>query len=166
MYIAILAVSRLTRPSAKLCYSLRTEKNITFLHWALKIVTTWSILGAYVLPFFLVPHTVHPLLGWFLYLLGSAALCSVVVNSLFLPPLAVYTPWLGFIGALGVMAFPWYSDGVVRALTLFAYTFCAAPFLWAAVGKVTSSLQALVEKDGCFARSGESPQLPQFSKLY
>ncbi|CAA6656143.1 unnamed protein product [Spirodela intermedia] len=99
-------------------------------------------------PFFLVPRTVHPLLGWSLYLLGSAALASVVFNALLLPPLAVLTPWLGISGALAVMAFPWYPDGLVRALAMMG------------------SLHALVEREAYFPRLGESPQAPQFSKLY
>lgn len=167
MYVAIMAVTRLARPSSsKLCYNLRTEKNFAFLHWVLRIVTVWSILAAYAAPFFLVPRTVHPLLGWSLYLLGSAALASVVFNALLLPPLAVLTPWLGIAGALAVMAFPWYTDGLVRALAVFAYAFCCAPFLWAAMTKMMGSLHALVERDAYFPRLGESPQAPQFSKLY
>ena len=90
----------------------------------LKFVALWSILAAYTTPFFIIPPTVHPLLGWPLYLLGVFALCSIAVNAFLLPMLPVLMPWLGITGALIVMAFPWYSDGVVRALCVFGYAFC------------------------------------------
>ncbi|XP_078448140.1 putative glucuronosyltransferase PGSIP8 [Wolffia australiana] len=161
IYIAIMAAAKVGRPSSgKLCYGLRGEK------WALRSVTAWSIIAAYTAPFFLVPRTVHPVLGWSLYLLGSAALCAVVVGLLGLPAMAVLTPWLGFCGALGVMAVPWYADGVVRALAVLAYAFCCAPVLWAAGVKVMGSLHTLAEREGHFLWLGESPQLPQSSKLY
>ncbi|MQM05814.1 hypothetical protein Taro_038627 [Colocasia esculenta] len=168
MYMAIMAVTRLVRPSlSKLCYNRRPEKNFAFLHSMLRAVAMWSILAAYTFPFFLIPRTVHPLLGWSLYLLGSAALASAVTNAMLLPALAVLTPWMGIFGALAVMAFPWYSDGVVRALAVFAYAFCCAPFAWAAMVKVVGSLQVLLEREAYFPRLGESPlQQPEFSKLY
>ncbi|XP_077235432.1 putative glucuronosyltransferase PGSIP8 [Tasmannia lanceolata] len=166
MYLVIMAVTRLARPNlSKLCYR-RQEKSITCLHTILKTVAFWAILAAYMVPFFLIPRTVHPILGWMLYLLGSAALSSVVINAFILPTLPVLTPWLCIVGTLGVMVFPWYSDGVVRALSVFGYAFCVAPLLWGSVQKVVTCLQVSLEREGFFPRLGESPQLPEFTKLY
>lgn len=163
-----MAVTRLARPSlSKLCYNRRPEKTTAFLLTILKLAAMWSMLAAYTVPFFLIPCTVHPLFGWSLYLLGSFALSSIVINVFLLPPFAVLTTWLGLLGALLVMAFPWYSDGVMRALTLFAYAFCCAPVAWASLVKVMGSLQILVEREVFFPRLGEpAAQTAEFSKLY
>lgn len=167
MYLAIMIVTRLARPSlSKLCYNRRPEKSIVFLHAMLKVAAMWSIVAAYTVPFFLIPRTVHPLLGWSLYLLGSSALASIVINAFLLPALAVLTPWLGILGALFVLACPWYSDGIVRALSVFGYACCCAPFLWASLTKVIMSLHIVLEREGFFPRLGESVQLPESSKLY
>ncbi|KAJ6809194.1 putative glucuronosyltransferase PGSIP8 [Iris pallida] len=166
-YLVIMAATRMARPSlSKLCYNRRPEKSLSFLHAALKAAAVWSILAAYAVPFLLIPRTVHPLLGWSLYLLGSVALASVVINVLLLPALAVLTPWIGVVGTLSVMAWPWYPDGVVRALSVFAYAFCCAPFLWACSKKIMGSLQQLLERDSFFPRLGECTQPPELSKLY
>ncbi|XP_072986867.1 putative glucuronosyltransferase PGSIP8 [Typha latifolia] len=167
LYMGVIAVTRLARPSlSKLCYNRRPEKDTAFLHSMLKVAALWSMLAAYTVPFFLIPRTVHPLLGWSLYLLGSSALASIVINVFLLPPLAVLTALLEIAGALFVLAFPWYSNGVIRALALFAYSVCAAPLLWASLAKIMASLQILIEREAFFPRLGESTQTPEFNKLY
>ncbi|KAJ3706722.1 hypothetical protein LUZ61_010427 [Rhynchospora tenuis] len=168
LYVGIIAVTRLARPSlSKLCYNRRPEKNTSFLLSMLKVATLWSMLAAYTVPFFLIPRTIHPLLGWPLYLLGSAALNSIVINVFLLPPLAVLTTWLGLLGALFVMAYPYYSDGLVRALVVFMYAFCCSPVVWASLVKIMGSLQVLVEREAYFPRLGEpTPPTAEFTKLY
>jgi len=160
-------MTRLARPSfSKLCYR-RSDKSINLVHNSLKIVALWCILAAYVTPFFIIPHTVHPLLGWILYLLGTFALCSIAINVFLLPMLPVLVPWLGIVGALMVMAFPWYPDGVVRALTVFVYAFCSAPFLWTSTVRVVASLQLSLEREAFLpARLVESSSNSWFNKLY
>lgn len=165
LYIGVIVVSRLARPSlSKLCYNRRMEKNTTFVLTTLRVVVAFSILAAYIIPFFLIPRTVHPLLGWPLYLLGSFSLCSLVISVFLLHPLAVLTIWFGLIGTLFVMAFPWYMNGVVRALAVFAYAFFCAPLVWASLVKIMSSLQILIERDAY--RLGEPNQTVEFTKLY
>ncbi|KAJ4746719.1 Nucleotide-diphospho-sugar transferases superfamily protein [Rhynchospora pubera] len=168
LYVGIIAVTRLARPSlSKLCYNRRPEKSTSFLLSMLKVATLWSMLAAYTVPFFLIPRTIHPLLGWPLYLLGSAALNSIVINVFLLPPLAVLTTWLGLVGALFVMAYPYYSDGLVRALVVFMYAFCCSPVVWASLVKIMGSLQVLVEREAYFPRLGEpNPPTAEFTKLY
>ncbi|KAL6007835.1 hypothetical protein ACLOJK_033338 [Asimina triloba] len=145
MYLTIMVVTRLARRNlTKLYY--RQDKSITCLQAVLKIAAMWVILVAYTVPFFLIPRTLHPILGWSLYLLGSAALSSVVVNSFLVPALPVFVPWFGIIGALAVMAFPWYSNGVVRALAVFGYAFCYAPLAWGSMQKVMACLQVSFER--------------------
>jgi hypothetical protein len=165
LYVGVIAVTRLARPSlSKMCYNRRMEKSTMFLLSLLRVVAAWSILAAYTIPFFLVPRTVHPLLGWPLYLLGSCSLSSIVINIFLLHPLHVLTTWFGIIGALFVMACPWYLNGVVRALAVFAYAFCCAPLIWASLVKTMSSLQVLIERDAF--RLGEPNQSAEFTKLY
>ncbi|XP_074569614.1 putative glucuronosyltransferase PGSIP8 [Curcuma longa] len=167
MYVGIIAITRLARPSlSKLCYNRRPEKSIAILHTTLKIAAFWSMVAAYSVPFFLIPRTVHPLFGWSLYMLGVASLSSIVINVFLLPPLPVLTVLLGMLGSLFVMAFPWYPDGVIRALTVFAYAFCYSPIAWASLMKVTGSLQNLVEREVFFPRLGESTEMSEFNKLY
>jgi len=165
LYIGVIAVTRLARPSlSKMCYNRRMEKSTMFLLSLLRVVVAWSILAAYTIPFFIIPRTVHPLLGWPLYLLGSFSLSSIVINIFLLHPFSVLTTWFGIIGALFVMSFPWYLNGVVRALAVFAYAFCCAPLVWASLVKTMSSLQVLVERDAF--RLGEPNQNAEFTKLY
>jgi len=165
LYIGVIAVTRLARPSlSKMCYNRRMEKSTMFLLSLLRVVVAWSILAAYTIPFFIIPRTVHPLLGWPLYLLGSFSLSSIVINIFLLHPFSVLTTWFGIVGALFVMSFPWYLNGVVRALVVFAYAFCCAPLVWASLVKTMNSLQVLVERDAF--RLGEPNQNAEFTKLY
>lgn len=167
IYLGIIAVTRVARPNlSKLCYNRRPEKSVLFIHSMLKVVVMWCVIAAYAVPFFLVPRTIHPILGWLLYLLGVGSLTSIAINSFLLPPLPVLTPWLVILGVLGVMACPWYPDGVVRALAVFAFSFCSAPVLWIQMTRVMGGLQALIDREAFFARSGESAQLSEFNKLY
>ncbi|XP_010542207.1 PREDICTED: putative glucuronosyltransferase PGSIP8 [Tarenaya hassleriana] len=146
-YVGIIVVTRLARPTfSKLCHR-RSDRNLFALQISFKMVAVISILAAYVLPFLTIPQTVHPLMGWSLYLIGSLALSSIAINALLLPVVAVLTPWLGIIGALVMMGLPWYPDGVVRALAVFGYAFCCAPFVWVSMVKVTSHLQVMIEKE-------------------
>ncbi|KAI0488278.1 hypothetical protein KFK09_028106 [Dendrobium nobile] len=167
VYLGIIAVTRLARPNlSKLCYNRRPEKSLLFLHSILKVAVAWSLIATYTVPFFLIPRTVHPVLGWSVYLLGAAALASIAINSFLLSPLSVLTPWFGILGALGVMAFPWYSDGVVRALAVFAYSFCCAPVVWIQLVRMMSSLHMLLEREAFFPRLGETTLMSEFNKLY
>ncbi|KAJ8769050.1 hypothetical protein K2173_024046 [Erythroxylum novogranatense] len=154
VYLGIIAVTRLARPSiSKLCYR-RNDKNISFIQVGLKLLAIWSILAAYVVPFFVIPCTIHPILGWGLYLLGSFALSSVTINAFMLPTLQVLTPWVGISGVLLVMACPWYASGIIRALAIFGYAFCCAPFVWLSLVKVMACLQASVEREVFFPKLG------------
>ncbi|KAI9173808.1 hypothetical protein LWI28_006865 [Acer negundo] len=166
LYLGVIAVTQLARPSIpKLCYR-RGDKNVSLIQTGLKLIAIWCILAAYIIPFFLVPRTLHTVLGWSLYLLGSFALSSVAVNSFLLPMLPVMVPWLLIVGTLLVMTCPWYSDGIVRALSVFGYAFCSAPVLWVSFSRIVSSLQVSLERETFFPRLGESPPPPGFNKLY
>ncbi|KAJ4784610.1 Nucleotide-diphospho-sugar transferases superfamily protein [Rhynchospora pubera] len=167
LYISIIIVTKLVKPAcSKLCYNRRPEKWSAFMQGMLKVLVLWSMLATYTVPFFLIPRTVHPLMGWPLYLLGTLSLAIVVASFFVLPSLAVLTTWIGLAGSLFVMAYPWYSNGIVRALTLFGYAFCAAPFVWASMVKIMDSLQTHLEREPFFPRLGEVAQGTEFSKLY
>lgn len=166
IYLGIMAMTRLARPNiTKLCYR-RIEKNTALLQTGLKFIAIWSIIVAYIVPFFTIPCTVHPLVGWALYLLGSFAITSITINVFQLPMLSVLALWIGIFGALLVMAFPLYPDGIVRALCVFGYAFCFAPFAWISLVKVMSSLQVSLERDAFFPKLGESSPPSGFNKLY
>ncbi|GJX84846.1 putative glucuronosyltransferase PGSIP8 [Tanacetum coccineum] len=167
LYLGIIAVTRLARPSlSKLCYR-GAEKTTTTIQTILKAIAIFSIFVSYTLPFLLVPHTIHPILGWTLYLLGSFALSCIATNAFLLPMLRVLTLWVGIVGALIVMAYPWYNDGVVRALSIFAYAFFVAPILWISMVKIGSSLHISLEREAFLpSRITESTQPPSFNKLY
>ncbi|KAM7273978.1 hypothetical protein ACFE04_028642 [Oxalis oulophora] len=144
----------------------RVEKNISILQTSLKITAMWLIFAAYVIPFFVIPHTIHPVTGWSLYLLGSFALCSIAINVFLLPMLPVLGPWIGIFGSLLVMAYPWYSNGIIRALSVFGYAFCAAPVVWVSLVKIMNSLQMTLERENFFPRLGETILPSSFNKLY
>lgn len=166
LYLGIIAVTRLARPNlSKLCYR-RTDRNSSVVHAGMKLLAMWSILAAYVLPFFIIPCTIHPVVGWALYLLGSFALCSIAINAFMLPMLHVLTPWLGIFGVLLVMACPWYPDGVIRALAVFGYAFCFAPLAWVSLVKIMTCLQLSLEREVFFPILGESSPPSGFNKLY
>ncbi|KAI4303250.1 hypothetical protein MLD38_038903 [Melastoma candidum] len=165
-YLAMIAMTRLARPNfSKLC-NRRADKSTSFMQVSLKVLAIWFILAAYVVPFLLIPHTIHPLVGWSLYLLGSFALLSIAINAFLLPMVTVLVPWFGIAGVLFVMAYPWYMDGVVRALAVFGYAFCCAPFVWASLVKVMASLQASIERDTFLPRiTGEALPTTEPNKL-
>ncbi|KAI3799946.1 hypothetical protein L1987_35252 [Smallanthus sonchifolius] len=143
LYLGIIAITRLAHPSlTNICYR-GEDMNITIIQTSLKAIAILSIIISYMLPFILVPHTIHPILGWITYLLGSFALSCIATNVFHLPMLPVMTPLLAIIGVLIVMACPWYTDGVVRALSVFAYAFCASPVLWTAMGKIVNNSAAV-----------------------
>lgn len=166
LYLGIIAVTRLARPNlSKLCYR-RTDRNSSVVHAGMKLLAIWSILAAYVLPFFIIPCTIHPVVGWALYLLGSFALCTIAINAFMLPMLHVLTPWLGIFGVLLIMACPWYPDGVIRALAVFGYAFCFAPLAWVSLVKIMTCLQLSLEREVFFPILGESSPPSGFNKLY
>lgn len=167
IYLGIIAITRLARPSlTKLCHR-GADKNMTIIQTSIKAIAILSILISYILPFLLIPHTIHPILGWTLYLLGSFALSCIATNVFLLPMLHVLIPWLGIIGVLLVMACPWYNDGVVRALSVFAYAFCAAPVLWISMGKIRSALNISLKREAFLpSKLTDSTQPTGFNKLY
>ncbi|KAL8158629.1 hypothetical protein V2J09_000166 [Rumex salicifolius] len=149
-YLGLVMVTRLARPNlSKLCHR-RSNRSIEVV---LRLLALSSILVAYTVPFFLIPKTLHPILGWSLYLFGSFALNSISIHAFLLPFAAVLTPWLGFLGALLVMAYPWYHDGIQRALVLFGYAFCASPFFWFGIARVLASLRGSFERDAFLTRT-------------
>ncbi|KAE8796755.1 Glycogenin-1 [Hordeum vulgare] len=167
MYIGIIALTRLARPQmTKLCYNRRPEKQGALVQWLIKLAGFVAMMAAYTIPFFVIPCTIHPIMGWSMYLFGVLAFSMVVINAFLLPPLAVLTAWLGIVGMLFVMAFPWYHDGIARILVVVAYAFCSAPFLWASMVRVMDSLQTMLERDPHFPRLGDPAPETEFSKLY
>ncbi|XP_073138841.1 putative glucuronosyltransferase PGSIP8 [Henckelia pumila] len=165
-YIGIMAVARVARPNlSKLCYR-REEKSVFFMQMGYKLIAIWSILAAYIVPFFLIPHTIHPIIGWSLYLLGAFSLSCIATNAFLLPMLPVLVPWIEILGTLIAMAYPWYPDGVVRALSVFVYAFCCSPILWTSFSKIMSSLQVSLEREAFLPRLGENASPSGFNKLY
>ncbi|KAJ8543542.1 hypothetical protein K7X08_006065 [Anisodus acutangulus] len=167
VYLGIIAVTRLARPNlSKFCYRHEDSKSTFLLRTGHKLTAIWSILAAYTVPFFVIPCTVHPLVGWSLYLLSAFALSCITVNAFLLPMLPVLVPWVGILVALLVMAYPWYNDGVIRAMSVFAYAFCASPALWMAMVKIKSSLHVSLEREGFLPKLSETTAPAGSNKLY
>ncbi|XP_074315905.1 putative glucuronosyltransferase PGSIP8 [Silene latifolia] len=165
LYVGIIAITCLPRQYVpKFCYR-RPDRSGFVYNTGLKLLALASIIAAYVIPFYIIPQTVHPLAGWSLYLLGSFALSSIVITTFTLPTLPVITPCLGIFGVLLVMLYPWHKDGVVRALAVFGYAFCASPFLWLSLVKVWSSLHVSEREAFMPSRLTESQPLVDFNKI-
>ncbi|MBA0689617.1 hypothetical protein Goari_007338 [Gossypium aridum] len=166
IFLGILAMTHLARPSiSKLCYR-NSDKTTSLIQTGLKFMAIWSILAAYIVPFAIIPRTIHPLVGWTLYFLGSTALSSIAINSFLLPAIQVFVPLVGIFGSLLVMAYPWYPNGVVRALAVFGFAFCYAPIAWGSAGKVMARLQVSLEREQFLPKLAESSPPSGFNKLY
>lgn len=120
----------------KLCYP-----------WALKLVVLASVAVSFLIPAFMIPTTVHPFMGWGVFLLGSLSLLTVVINLFQLPVLPVLTPWIGGIGALLVLASPYYKNGIMRVVGISVYTSLATPFLWWAIQKLSAAVNVRAHWD-------------------
>jgi hypothetical protein len=107
-----------------------TETGSIIHPFVLKAGALAVFVACFLIPFCIVPTTVHPLMGWGLWLLGSLSLLIVFVNIFQLPITPVFIVWLGLLGALLVLANPYYFNGVVRALAIGFYAFFASPVLW------------------------------------
>lgn len=105
---------------------------------ALKILIALLVAVSFLFPALIIPTTVHPFAGWGVFLLGSLWHLTVVINSFQLPVLPVLTPWIGGIGALSVLAWPFYSNGILRAAAIAVYTALVTPILWNAAMKVSA----------------------------
>lgn len=112
--------------------------------WAIKLIVLSLVTGSFLLPFYMIPTTVHPFMGWGVFLLGSFCLLNVVISALQLPDLAVLTPWLGCIGSLLAMSSPFYASGITRALGIVTYMAMFTPFLWWAAKTVNGAVDSKV----------------------
>ncbi|KAG0578896.1 hypothetical protein M758_4G060600 [Ceratodon purpureus] len=115
--------------------------------WALKLAVLASVAISFLIPAYVIPTTVHPFMGWGLFLLGSLSLLTVVINMFQLPVLPVLTPWIGGIGALLVLASPFYKNGIMRGVGIGVYTALATPFLWWAIQKVCAAVNVRTHWD-------------------
>ncbi|CAM6094387.1 unnamed protein product [Calypogeia fissa] len=117
-----------------------TETGSMFHPLLLKAFALIAFATCFLLPFFIVPTTVHPLMGWGLWLLGALSLLIVLINIFQLPVTPVVTVWFGFLGALLVLANPYYMNGVVRALAIGFYAFFMSPVLWWTIKEVNAAI--------------------------
>lgn len=127
----------------KSCFGRRpacAEKKVRCPSWVVKLVVLALVAGSFLVPAFMIPTTVHPFMGWGLFLLGSLSLLTVVINLFQLPVLPVLTPWFGGMGALLVLASPYYSNGILRGLGIGVYAALATPLLWWAAKMVSAAV--------------------------
>lgn len=124
----------------------------------MKALVTSYLLAGYLVPCLLIPKTIHPLLGWGLYLLGSLSLVYSTIRAYPISVLAALTPWMCICGTLAVMANPHYPNGVVRALSVCAYAAVGAPLAWTGIVRVVRSLDSSID------RESQSPLLDQITK--
>ncbi|KAJ7562053.1 hypothetical protein O6H91_03G053300 [Diphasiastrum complanatum] len=125
---------------------------VSFLYLlSMKTMPILALAGSFLFPFLLVPTTVHPLMGWSIFLLGSMALLTISINFFQLPSLAGITPWLVIFGALVALGSPIYSNGITRVLSAAVYGFITAPFLWWALTEVTASIEVVAHREPLMA---------------
>lgn len=127
---------------------------------AMKLLILLVTVGSFILPFFIIPTTVHPFMGWGIFLLGSLSLLIVVIITFQLPVLALLTPWIGGVGALLVLAYPFYKNGIVRALSIAGYTAMATPFLWWAVKEVSAIVDRSSQREPLMAYTSVRTEPP------
>lgn len=124
------------------------------------------ILGSYLIPFFIIPTTVHPFMGWGTFLLGSSCFLIVTINIFQLRPLAVLTPWLAVVGMLIVMVWPYHTSGITRTLVVTAYACLATPLLWWSGKEVTVLVDQSAEREPLMVwTNGRSDPSAELSKL-
>ena len=104
---------------------------------AIKLTVLAFIVGSFLVPAFLVPTTVHPFMGWGVFLLGSLSFLTVVIITFQLPVLPVLTPWIGGIGALLTLGSPFYTNGIMRGVGIGVYVGLVTPFCWWAVKMIS-----------------------------
>eukprot|EP00249_Psilotum_nudum_P019936 c27485_g2_i2 orf=25-537(-) len=133
----------------------------------IKVLALLTMVGSFVIPFFIVPRTIHPIMGWVVFLLGSLCLLVVNIIVLQLPVLFVLTPWIGIIGALLVLSFPFYSNGVVRAIIIGVYAFFVSPFVWWGAKEISASIDVNAERESLrsWANLRSEPQQCELMKL-
>nr|PNR48176.1 hypothetical protein PHYPA_012651 [Physcomitrium patens] len=95
-----------------------------------KAMLVVSLSGCYILPFLVVPTTVHPLLGWGAFFFGSFSLLLSIAKAFKLPFIPVLVPWLTCIGMYFIMLWPYHSNGISRSLLMIAYACISSPCLW------------------------------------
>ncbi|CAM6036688.1 unnamed protein product [Sphagnum compactum] len=142
-------------PAMKLCLGNRGNcpiDRIPFWHRMVsKTVVLLAISGSFAIPFFLIPTTVHPFMGWGVFLLGSMSLLIVTISGFQLRPLGVMTPWLVCTSLLLVMAWPFYTNGIVRILFVAMYACFMSPFLWWALKEIMASVDQSAEREPLMA---------------
>ena len=89
-----------------------------------------TLVLSYILPFIIIPTTVHPMLGWGVFLLGSFILLLITINIFKLPIFPVMVPWLEGFGMLLIMFWPHHSSGISRSLIMITYACISSPSLW------------------------------------
>ena len=132
----------------------------------LKMVLFGAIVGSYLIPFFIVPTTVHPLMGWGIFLLGSLSFL-VVTNSIFqLRLILAVTPWLAGFGMLLVMVWPYHTNGISRSLVMSAYACIASPPIWWAMKGIYFSQDHSLGREPLMAWTTlKAETTPELSKL-
>eukprot|EP00850_Spirogloea_muscicola_P002750 SM000010S04388 [mRNA] locus=s10:1206930:1209714:- [translate_table: standard] len=121
--------------------------------WLVKVLTIGLWLACFMIPFPLIPTTVHPVAGWGLYLLGTLSLLVVLLNLFQLPALPVVTPWMLGVCVLAIMASPFYKHGLHRMAAVGASAFLCSPFLWWTMQRLSGHVDVLVDREPLMSRA-------------
>lgn len=125
-----------------------SEQSLSFHPLLLKAILLASMAASFLIPFYIIPTTVHPFMGWGLFLLSSLSFLAVLLCVLpTLHVLHVLAPWLCVNGALIVMAFPFYNNGITRALAIGVYAFLASPIFWKALVDLIRTVDLTPERE-------------------
>lgn len=104
-------------------------------------------------------------MGWGMFLLGSLSLLTVLINLFQLPILPMLTPWLSGIGALLVLASPFYTNGILRGVAIGAYAAAATPFLWSAMQRVGTVIDCRAHWEPLMAWTNDRAGAATFMKI-
>lgn len=128
-FVGILVYEKNGLAKVSTSHSHCTEQNSCHLI-VLKSMILITLIVSYILPFILIPTTVHPILGWGVFLLGTFILLLISINIFQLHILPVMIPWLDGLGMLLIMFWPHHSSGISRSLIMTAYACLSSPNLW------------------------------------
>eukprot|EP00897_Mesotaenium_endlicherianum_P007140 jgi/Mesen1/6454/ME000033S05734 len=120
--------------------------------WLIKVTVIGLIVASFFVPYYFVPTVIHPFLGWGLVFLGSLSLEILLLSILYLPTLAVLTPWIGILINFIAMGLPIYSHGLLRMLTILLVAFVSSPFLWWALREISAAIDLLADREPLMSR--------------
>lgn len=113
---------------------------------AVKGAVSAYLVFSLLLPFVVVPTTIHPIIGWGLYFLGSLSFLVLLGGFISVRNTPLLTPWVLLLINWINMAAPIYSHGLPRFLMVGTLASLSTPSLWWAYVEIMNSVGRVVEE--------------------